>query len=91
MTPAGAGVSFSRARAVLALGVDEHLVSARERAGELLLAGDRSLAGELASDRLAPLASLSPGSRDRMTETLEAWLAEQGRLGPVAERLGIHP
>ena len=39
------------------------LVVARERAGELLLRSDPRLAGELAADRLAPLASLSPGSR----------------------------
>jgi DNA-binding PucR family transcriptional regulator len=64
---------------------------ARERTGELLLLGDPELARELASDRLAPLASLSEGSRARLTETLRVWLAEQGRLGPVAQRLGIHP
>ncbi|HTW12992.1 MAG TPA: helix-turn-helix domain-containing protein, partial [Solirubrobacteraceae bacterium] len=26
-----------------------------------------------------------------LTETLAAWLAEQGRLGAVAQRLKIHP
>ncbi|MBV9464588.1 MAG: helix-turn-helix domain-containing protein, partial [Solirubrobacterales bacterium] len=67
------------------------LISAREHAGELLLRGDPPLAAELAADRLAPLASLSPGSRGRLTETLGVWLAEPGRLGAVARRLGIHP
>ncbi|MGI8571348.1 MAG: helix-turn-helix domain-containing protein [Solirubrobacteraceae bacterium] len=87
-----AGVSFARARAALALAGDQpELVIARERAGELLLRGDPLLAGELAADRLAPLQSLSPGSRGRLTETLGVWLAEQGRLGQVAGRLGIHP
>ena len=57
----------------------------------MLLAGDRTLASEFAADRLAPLASLSPGSRERLGTTLAAWLAEQGRLGPTARRLGIHP
>ncbi len=85
-----AALSFTRARAALALAADG-LVSARERAGELLLAGDRTLASEFAADRLAPLASLSPGSRERLGTTLAAWLAEQGRLGPTARRLGIHP
>jgi len=42
-------------------------------------------------DRLAPLAELPAGSRRRLTETLRAWLAEQGRIGAVAERLGVHP
>jgi PucR C-terminal helix-turn-helix domain len=91
VAPAAAAVSFNRARAVLALGLESSLVSAREHAGELLLAGDSSLAAELAADRLAPMQTLTPGGRERMMETLEAWLAEQGRLGPVSERLGIHP
>ena len=88
-----AALSFARARAALEL-VDDgagELVNARERAGELLLGGDRTLASEFAADRLAPLAALSPGSRERLRETLVAWLAEQGRLGPTASRLGIHP
>jgi PucR C-terminal helix-turn-helix domain len=84
--------SFSRARAALELGGGQSgLIVARERTGDLLLLGNPGLAGELVSDRLAPLAALSEGSRARLTETLRVWLAEQGRLGPVAQRLGIHP
>jgi PucR C-terminal helix-turn-helix domain len=87
-----AGVSFVRARAALELtGGRSELVAARERAGELLLLSDPLLASELAADRLAPFAELSPGSRSRLRETLRVWLAEQGRLGQVAQRLGIHP
>ncbi|HEX3831215.1 MAG TPA: helix-turn-helix domain-containing protein, partial [Solirubrobacteraceae bacterium] len=52
---------------------------------------DPGLALELATDRLAPLSGLSPGSRRRLSETLRVWLAEQGRLGQVAQRLEIHP
>ena len=63
----------------------------RAHAGELLLRSDPGLADELAADRLSPLADLSPGSRRRLRGTLAVWLAEQGRLGVVAERLGIHP
>jgi hypothetical protein len=87
-----AAVSFARARAALELGDGEPaFVAARDRAGELLLAGDSRLASEFAADRLAPLSRLSAGARARLTDTLRAWLAEQGRLGPVAERLGVHP
>jgi hypothetical protein len=87
-----AGLSFSRASAALGLaGGEEGLVVARDRAGELLLRSDVRLAAELADDRLAPLTGLSLGSRRRLTATLEAWLAEQGRLGIVADRLGVHP
>jgi hypothetical protein len=87
-----ARVSFERAQAALELAGDgPGLVAAQHRAGELLLRADQPLADELAADQLAPLASLSPGSRQRLTETLAVWLAEQGRLGQVAQRLGIHP
>jgi hypothetical protein len=87
-----ARVSFVRARAALELASGAGtLVCAREHAGRLLLSSDPRLAAELAADRLAPLAELSPGSRKRLLETLRVWLAEQGRLGQVAERLGIHP
>jgi hypothetical protein len=88
-----AAVSFARARAALELadGDEAVLIVARDRAGELLLHSDARLAHEFASDRLAPLARLPAGSRMRLTETLEAWLVEQGRLTSVAERLGVHP
>ena len=91
-----ARISFARALAALELerercGERPGLVRARERAGELLLRSDPLLAAELSADRLAPLDDLTPGSRARLTETLRVWLAEQGRLGQVAERLEIHP
>jgi hypothetical protein len=87
-----AAISLARARSVLELSYGSPgLIVAREKAGELLLRSDPRLAGELASDRLAVLAELSAGARARLTETLAVWLAEQGRLAKVAERLGIHP
>ena len=87
-----AALSFARARAALELADPGHpLIVARERAGELLLRSDPRLAADLATDRLAPLAELSAGSRVRVTDTLRVWLEEQGRLGPTAERLGVHP
>jgi PucR C-terminal helix-turn-helix domain len=87
-----AAVSFARAQAALQLADGNvWLIVARERAGELLLKSDPRLAWELATDRLRPLERLAAGSRTRLTETLKAWLAEQGRLTPAAQRLGIHP
>jgi hypothetical protein len=87
-----ARASFVRAQAALELVQnDGELITAREYAGELLLRSDPGLADALAADRLAPLDELSPGSRRRLRGTLAVWLAEQGRLGSVAERLGIHP
>lgn len=67
------------------------MILASERIGDLLLVGDQRLAGELVARALAPLKGLPPGSRRRLTETLSAWLAEQGRLAAVASRLRIHP
>lgn len=90
-----AATSFQRARAALALaesdGMTTGLCAAAESTGRLMLAADRSLAAELAEAQLAPLAELAPGSRRRLRDTLAAWLAEQGRLARVAERLEIHP
>jgi hypothetical protein len=94
-----AATSFARARAALDLaraptgGPGERigLVVARERSGELLLGSAPALARELVADRLAPLAAETAASRERLTETLRAWLADQGRLTPVAQQLGIHP
>ncbi|MGZ4187262.1 MAG: PucR family transcriptional regulator [Solirubrobacteraceae bacterium] len=87
-----AAVSLARATAALALADQPPaLIVASEQAGRLLLRSDQSLAEELATQRLAPLAELSPRQRARMVDTLAAWLAEQGRLSPVATRLGVHP
>jgi hypothetical protein len=88
-----AALSFGRARAALALAPvgGEPLISARDHAGELLLRADPVLAAEFATAELAPLAAMSAGSRERLTATLDAWLDEQGRLGPAALRLGVHP
>jgi hypothetical protein len=87
-----ARLSLARAQAALALGDGEpELILASERAGELLLRSDPDLVSELAADRLSPLAALPRGSRARLAETLRVWLAEQGRLGRLARRLGVHP
>jgi PucR C-terminal helix-turn-helix domain len=87
-----ARLSLARAQAALALSEGQPgLIVASERAGELLLRSDPDLATELAADRLAPLAALPEGSRNRLAETLRAWLEEQGRIGLLARRLGVHP
>jgi PucR-like helix-turn-helix protein len=73
---------------------------ARDRPGELVAAGDHLLelmihrGGELADDlarrRLAPLDELPPSTRERLIETLAAWLDAQGEVRPAAERLHVH-
>ncbi|HSO98339.1 MAG TPA: helix-turn-helix domain-containing protein [Solirubrobacteraceae bacterium] len=86
-----AALSFHRARAALELGAGRTgLIAAEGRAGELLLRADPRLAGELVAERLAPLDGLAPGARARLIHTLQVWLEEQGRVGAVASRLGVH-
>jgi hypothetical protein len=90
---AEAGVSAEQAR----LALD---AVARERPGQLVVAGDHLLelilhrGGELADDlarrRLAPLDELPPSSRERLIETLAAWLDAQGEVRPAAEKLHVH-
>jgi len=67
------------------------MLDAADHTTALLLRSDRRLTQELVRTRLAPLTTLSAGARARMTATLAAWLAEQGRLQPIAERLHVHP
>jgi hypothetical protein len=91
-----APLSFSRARAALALArggsvAESPLVVAAEHGAALLLSSDPRLVADLVRDRLAPLEALAPASRRRLTETLEAWLAVQGRLQAAADQLQVHP
>jgi hypothetical protein len=91
-----AALSLARARAVLELSSegaapDHGVLDAADHTTALLLRSDRRLAQELVRTRLAPLAGLGAGARARMTATLAAWLAEQGRLQAIAERLHVHP
>lgn len=63
---------------------DEHLP-------DLLLHGDGALAADLAARALQPLDDLRDGARERLLETLRAWLDEPGQVTRVAERLHVHP
>ena len=56
----------------------------------LLLGAAPELAREVAGRRLAPLATLEPAARERLTATLAAWLADPGRPQAMADRLGLH-
>jgi hypothetical protein len=66
-------------------------VVADEHLPDLLLHGDGALAADLAARALAPLHELRDGTRERLTETLRAWLDEPGQVTRVAERLHVHP
>jgi len=66
-------------------------VRAVDHLAALILLQDRELARLLAAARLAPLAGLPAGERDRLTETLSAWLAHQRHTPAIAQELHVHP
>jgi DNA-binding PucR family transcriptional regulator len=57
----------------------------------VILLQDDELAAALVSERLAALDALPPADRDRLTETLAAWLANQRHTPQIAAQLQIHP
>jgi hypothetical protein len=62
-----------------------------ERLVDLMLARDPALAAALRERELAPLNGLRDGPRQRLTETLLAWLAYRGERNRVAAALHVHP
>jgi hypothetical protein len=83
---------FRWARAALALASEERpLVGVDDHLAALLVAGDPPLLTRLRARRLAPLEELPARSRDRLEETLAAWLEERGNAVAVAARLHVHP
>ena len=63
---------------------DQHLST-------LLILADEDLAATLRDRRLAPLARLRPAQRDRIAETLLAWLQLGENAAEVAQRIHVHP
>lgn len=88
--PIETGLSAGRAVAAAGLGLpgvtiaDDHLV-------DLTLHADPGLAAALARRGLAPLDDLGPAARERLAETLRAWLDRPGQVQAVAAVLGVHP
>jgi lambda repressor-like predicted transcriptional regulator len=92
-----AALSFARAREVLRLaeagGIegDDSLLVAESHNLSLLLGADRRLARDVAESALAPLASETELSQERLGSTLDAWLRHRGRTEAVAKALHVHP
>ncbi len=57
----------------------------------LVLHADESALADLRARALAPLDDLKPGSRDKLADTLRAWLLHQGRREDMAAALFVHP
>jgi len=85
--------SADRARLAMALvggATDGGVLAADEHLLDLLLDRDLALTEDLVRRRLAPLEDLPQPSRERLRETLEAWLAHQGEVRPIADALHVH-
>jgi hypothetical protein len=67
------------------------LVLADEQLAALILHADRGLLDDLAQRRLAPLSDETDSSRERLGQTLLAWLDHQGRVPEIAAALNVHP
>ncbi|MFD8305830.1 PucR family transcriptional regulator [Streptomyces sp. NPDC059690] len=57
----------------------------------LVLYADEPLIRALSSRALAPLAGIPAPQRDRLAETLLAWLQSESSVGVTAARLHVHP
>jgi hypothetical protein len=64
--------------------VGDHLV-------DLIVNRDAQLSAALITRELAPLDSVRDNTRDRLAETLLAWLSFRGERARVAEALHVHP
>jgi PucR C-terminal helix-turn-helix domain len=87
--PVDAPLSARRALVTVDL-ANEGLVAADERLVDLLLRGDLRLSADLVARRLAPFDELRAGQRERLLETLGAWLDAHGEVRPAAEALHVH-
>ncbi|HEX3223588.1 MAG TPA: helix-turn-helix domain-containing protein [Nocardioides sp.] len=87
----GVEASYSRAVRALALRTDDAAYDTEEHLADLVLAADPEAVADLRARVLAPLATLTPASEQKLTETLRAWLLHQGRRDDVASALFVHP
>ncbi|MGN6251354.1 MAG: PucR family transcriptional regulator [Marmoricola sp.] len=84
--------SYRRAVRAAAAGVrDGRLVDTDDHLAQLLLAADPLARADLRSRALAPLAGETESSREKLAETLRAWLLCGGRRDDVAALLYVHP
>ncbi|MEB3030812.1 PucR family transcriptional regulator [[Mycobacterium] nativiensis] len=58
---------------------------------DLVLRADPDALDDLRAKVLAPLADLRPTAKDKLIETLRAWLLHHGRRDDVAATLFVHP
>jgi DNA-binding PucR family transcriptional regulator len=67
------------------------VIRSEEHLSTVLMHGDDRLLATMRERLLAPLRPLTVKQRERMLETLRAWLDTQGSVPDMAGQLGVHP
>ena len=86
--------SYARACRALHLGLapdGSAPLDTERRLAELVIRADGEALADLRALALAPLADLTPGARDKLVDTLRAWLLHHGRREQIAAELFVHP
>jgi hypothetical protein len=86
--------SYLRALRTVELGLsapDSAPLDTESHLPQIVLRADPVALEDLRRQVLAPLEDVKPASREKLEETLRAWLLHQGRRDAVAENLFVHP
>ena len=89
-----ASTSYARALRALELRTglgQDATYDTEEHLAELVLAADPEAVADLRARVLAPLDKVRPATRQKLAETLRAWLLHQGRRDDIANALFVHP
>jgi hypothetical protein len=88
---ARAALALAREGALAREAGEGGVIRVADHLADLLLLADRELADTLVRSRLRPLEQLTAGERERLIQTLAAWLAHQRHTPRIAEELHVHP
>jgi DNA-binding PucR family transcriptional regulator len=89
-----ASTSYARAVRALELGLapeGSEPLDTERRLADLVLRADGEALADLRTRALAPLEDLTPAAREKLVETLRAWLLHHGRREQIAAALFVHP
>jgi hypothetical protein len=89
-----ASISYARAVRALQLGLateGSEPLDTERRLADLVLRADGGALADLRARALAPLEDLTPAAREKLVETLRAWLLHHGRREQIAAALFVHP
>ncbi|HET8603582.1 MAG TPA: helix-turn-helix domain-containing protein [Marmoricola sp.] len=83
--------SYDRAGRARAAGLPGDPVDTEAHLVPLVVGADPEALADLRAQALAPLQDLRASTREKLAETLRAWLLHQGRRDEVAAALFVHP